>query len=94
MSQIDPRVSGRKRLMAASHLHIRILLHLLFFLNENGETTVIKPGDKLNIVHRNKLGNEAGELFRASITPSGGQVFIRSNKVLYCLGNAKTTAAK
>jgi outer membrane protein assembly factor BamB len=67
---------------------------LLFFLNEDGETTVLKPGDKPNIVRRNKLGNEVGEIFRASITPSDGQVFIRSNKVLYCLGNVKTTAAK
>ncbi|MCH7686734.1 MAG: PQQ-like beta-propeller repeat protein [Planctomycetes bacterium] len=67
---------------------------LVFFLNEEGETTVLKPGDKPNIVHRNRLGNEVGEIFRASITPSGGQIFIRSKKVLYCLGNLKTTAAK
>ena len=67
---------------------------LIFFLNEDGETAVLKPGNKPNLVHRNRLGNQVGEIFRASITPSGGQIFIRSNKVLYCLGSLKTTAAK
>jgi outer membrane protein assembly factor BamB len=66
---------------------------LVLFLNEEGETTVLKPGDKPNIVHRNQLPKADGEIFRTSITPSGGHIFIRSNKTLYCLGNLKTTAA-
>jgi len=67
---------------------------LAFFLNEDGATTVVQPGKKPKIVFLNKLDAEVGEVFRASITPSRGQVFIRSNKMLYCIEAAKTTAAK
>ena len=58
---------------------------LAYFQNEKGEVIVIKPADKLNIVARNKVG-KGGEIFRASPAPSGGQIFIRSDRALYCVG--------
>ncbi len=54
--------------------------------SETGETFVIQPGPKLNIVARNILPAETGELFRASLTPTKGRVYSRSNKYLYCIG--------
>jgi outer membrane protein assembly factor BamB len=62
----------------------------IYFLGENGETVVMKPGPTMDIVARNVLSNAADdELFRASLTPCEGQVLIRSNQVLYCIGKGK-----
>jgi outer membrane protein assembly factor BamB len=62
---------------------------LAFFVFESGETLVVKPGDSAKILGRNKLEAKEGEIFRSSITPSQGQVFIRSTKTLYCIGKRK-----
>lgn len=59
---------------------------LAFFLNESGETFVVKPGPKYQVVARNKIEAPAEELFRASISPCDGQLFVRSTKKLYCFG--------
>jgi outer membrane protein assembly factor BamB len=61
---------------------------LAFFQNEAGETTVVEPGPKFKVVGQNTLG--AGkEVFRASLTPSAGQIFARSDSALYCIGAGK-----
>jgi outer membrane protein assembly factor BamB len=62
---------------------------LALFLNEAGETVVIKPGPKLEIVSRNKLNTPPEELFRASITPLGGKIYLRSDKFVYCVGKGE-----
>ena len=59
---------------------------LAYFLNEAGETMVVKPGPKLELVARNTLSASRDEIFRATLTPSDGQIFVRSDKNLYCLG--------
>jgi outer membrane protein assembly factor BamB len=59
---------------------------LVYFQNEAGETTVIEPGPALKIVARNKLPADSSELFRASLTPLSGRMYIRSNRNLYCIG--------
>lgn len=59
---------------------------LVYFQSDSGETVVINSGTKLDIVSRNALPIESDEIFRASLTPSRGQMFSRSNKTLYCLG--------
>jgi outer membrane protein assembly factor BamB len=59
---------------------------LAFFLNEDGETVVIKPGPQLEIVARNRLNPADDEIFRAVVTPSDGQIFLRSDRQLYCIG--------
>jgi len=61
---------------------------LVYFQNEAGETTVIEPGPKLKIVAQNPLANK-GEVFRASLTPCAGQIFSRSDHVLYCIGKGE-----
>ncbi len=63
---------------------------LAFFINWAGETVVVKPGKTLNIVARNVLNPADEEVFRASITPSDTQLFIRSDRVLYCIGERKS----
>jgi outer membrane protein assembly factor BamB len=57
-----------------------------YFQNEAGVTYVIEPGPKGKVVSRNSMDGPAEEVFRASLTPSAGQVFARSDRALYCIG--------
>jgi outer membrane protein assembly factor BamB len=66
---------------------------LAYFQDERGETVVIKPGPKLEIVARNDLGNAGDEIFRASLTPVDGKLFVRSNQTLYCI-SAESSAGR
>ena len=59
---------------------------LAYYLNENGKTYVIQPGPELKIVAENEMPGGKDEIFRASLSPSHGQLFIRSTNVLYCVG--------
>jgi outer membrane protein assembly factor BamB len=56
------------------------------FLSESGEALVVKPGPTANIVSRSSIGATDEEIFRASITPSKKELFMRSTSVLYCVG--------
>lgn len=58
---------------------------LVYILNEAGKTTVIKPGPKLEIVAENQLTAHSAEIFRATPTPSQGELLIRSTTKLYCI---------
>lgn len=60
---------------------------LIYLNNEAGETIVIRPGPKLELVSRNSLGDRPGELFRASITPMNGRLYLRSNRAMYCVAS-------
>lgn len=62
---------------------------LVYFQSDAGETVVIRPGPKLDVVARNTLPIAADEIVRASLAPSRGQMFSRSNKALYCLTATK-----
>ena len=59
---------------------------LVYFLNEAGKTTVLKPGPEFEVVAENALTAGKDEFFRASLTPCDGQLFIRSTSMLYCVG--------
>ena len=61
---------------------------LAFFLNEAGETFVVKPGPKPQVVAKNRIKAPAEATFRASITPLEGQLYFRSTNRLYCVGSA------
>jgi outer membrane protein assembly factor BamB len=67
---------------------------LAYFQDEKGNTTVLKPGPTLELVAKNSVGGSADELFRASLTPSDGQFFSRSDRMLYCIGKRTTRAAR
>jgi outer membrane protein assembly factor BamB len=58
-----------------------------YFQNDDGMTFVLEPGPTMKIVARNALGVGAGESFRASLSPSAGQIFSRSDRALYCIGS-------
>jgi outer membrane protein assembly factor BamB len=57
---------------------------LIYFLAElDGETIILKAGDEYEEVGRNVLG----ETCKASIAASQGNLFIRSDKNLFCIGD-------
>ena len=55
---------------------------LVFFLNDDGVTHVVRAGPKFELVARNELGEKT----YASPALSGGQIFLRSFEHLYCIG--------
>jgi outer membrane protein assembly factor BamB len=59
---------------------------LIYATSDAGETLVIRPGAKLDIVARNSLGERPGEIFRASLAPIDGRIYFRSQRALYCVG--------
>jgi hypothetical protein len=61
-----------------------------FLITEAGETLVIDPKADEKIAGRNTVGAVKGELFRATPTPTDGQLFIRSDRTLYCIGKRKS----
>jgi outer membrane protein assembly factor BamB len=82
----DGRVYWRERLggnLSASPIAAN---GLVYFLNEEGKTFVLEPGPRLKVVARNTLPAGEEEIFRASPTPSDGQLFLRSTTMLYCIG--------
>jgi len=59
---------------------------LALFLAESGVTYVVQPGPQTKVIGENPVGASDDEIFRASITVSEGQLFLRSDRNLYCLG--------
>jgi outer membrane protein assembly factor BamB len=54
----------------------------IYFLNEEGQTTVIEAGPRLTVLARNRLE----ETCQASPAISGGRIFIRTEKNLFAIG--------
>jgi outer membrane protein assembly factor BamB len=55
----------------------------IYFLSEAGETVVMKAGPELEIIARNTIEEKC----QASIAVSHGQLFIRSDEHLFCIGS-------
>ena len=55
---------------------------LVHFLSDRGVTTIVRPGEKFDVVAENKLGEDC----YASPAISQGQIFIRGERNLYCIG--------
>ena len=55
---------------------------LVHFLSDEGVTTVVRPGPEFDVVATNELGEEC----YASPAISQGQIYIRAEEHLYCIG--------
>ncbi len=53
----------------------------IYFLAENGECVVVESGPKFKLLARNNLD----EKFQASIAVSGGALFLKSERSLFCV---------
>ncbi len=60
---------------------------LVYFLADDGEMSVVRPGKTLDVVSQSKLG----EYCYASPAISDGQLLIRGEKNLYCIGSSATS---
>jgi outer membrane protein assembly factor BamB len=58
---------------------------LVYFTADDGVTKVVRPGSKFDLVAENALGENC----YASPAVSGGRLFFRAEKNLYCIGNAE-----
>ena len=58
---------------------------LVYFVSDKGVTSVVKPGPKFEVIAK----NEIGELVSSSPAISQGQIFIRGEKHLFCIGAGK-----
>jgi hypothetical protein len=58
---------------------------LVYFLADDGEMKIVRPGRELEIVAVNQLG----EYCFASPAVSQGQIFLRGEKHLYCIGPSR-----
>jgi outer membrane protein assembly factor BamB len=54
----------------------------IYFLGDNGETTVTDAGPQFKVIARNPLGEKA----QASIAIANGHLFIRTESNLFCIG--------
>ncbi len=58
---------------------------LVYFTSDEGRTTIVRPGPKLDVVAENELG----ESCYASPAVSNGQLFFRGEKHLVCVGRGQ-----
>ncbi len=59
----------------------------MYFTSDEGHTTVVRPGPKLDVVAQNELG----ESCYASPAISDGQILFRGEKHLISIGAERTT---
>jgi outer membrane protein assembly factor BamB len=57
----------------------------IYLLNEAGETTVLAAGPTFEVLARNPLGEKC----QASMAVAGGQLFVRTEKHVVCVGPAR-----
>ena len=55
---------------------------LVYYFPDNGEVKVVRPGEKLDIVATNALGQSCF----ASPAVSGGRIYVRGERDLFCIG--------
>jgi len=55
----------------------------LYFLSEQGETTVVRPGREFTVLAKNVID----ERCQASLAVSSGRLFLRTERHVYCIAN-------
>ena len=58
---------------------------LVYFLSDAGVTRVVRPGIQFELISENPIGERS----YASPAISGGQIFLRSDKHLFCIGGSR-----
>lgn len=66
---------------------------LAYFLAEDGGVVVAEPGPRFKQIARNQIEVDGDEVFRASLAPCEGQLFLRSDRALYCVGRQAEAGA-
>jgi outer membrane protein assembly factor BamB len=58
----------------------------VYMINHRGEVVVASAGEEFKILHRAAMGGDDDETVRSTIAVASGQLFVRTDKVLYCVG--------
>ena len=58
----------------------------IYAMNQLGDVFVVKAGDQFELLHKAEMGESMKNLSRASIAVSQGNLFIRTDTSLYCIG--------
>ncbi len=78
---VDGKLLWQERLGPGEHASLVSAGGLVYFLGDDGVTTVVRPGDTFDKVARNELGEHCF----ASPAISNGRMFIRGDQHLFCL---------
>jgi outer membrane protein assembly factor BamB len=62
--------------------------NLIYACAEDGTVSVIRGDKDFELLSQNSIGAKAGEVFRSSMAISRSELLIRSDKRLFCVGNA------
>jgi outer membrane protein assembly factor BamB len=79
-----------KARMGRHHASLVSAAGLVYFLNDKGTCHVVRPGPTYDLVATNDLGEET----YASPAISQGDLFLRSDKALYCVRGTRQQAAR
>lgn len=58
----------------------------LFFMNFRGDVFVVEAGKEFKLLHTAKMGDAGEDQARAAVAVSQGNLFIRTNTKLFCVG--------
>ncbi|MFV1995337.1 MAG: serine/threonine protein kinase, partial [Verrucomicrobiales bacterium] len=58
----------------------------IYFMDHLGQDFVVAAGDKFELLHQVAMGDKEERYARSSIAAAHGNLFIRTNKRLYCIG--------
>jgi len=58
----------------------------IYCINMKGEAVVLSAGDRFEVLHRASMG---GSGCRSTIAVAGGQLFLRTDTKLYCIGKRR-----
>ena len=58
----------------------------LYFMNFLGEVFIVEAGPQFKLLQVVPMGDEGDDAIRSSIAVSAGNLFIRTNRKLYCVG--------
>ncbi len=61
----------------------------LFVVNQSGDTIILRAAPKFEVIAINPIG----ELSNSTLALSNGEIFLRTQAALYCIAEAKRTAA-
>jgi outer membrane protein assembly factor BamB len=58
----------------------------IYMIDFRGETFVVAAGDKFKLLNKTGMGEKGDSVTRSSIAIAGGNLFIRTDSRLYCIG--------
>jgi outer membrane protein assembly factor BamB len=58
----------------------------IFMVNHQGDVFIVGTGDTFELLHTANMGDETDGSVRSSIAVSDGQLFIRTESTLFCIG--------